>query len=144
MNSYNKKYIFSTIFLLYFIVFAISPLSYSYTARKMARNFSAPDKVFCLSKGIDIFFWELICKKLVSKNDISHSDSPATIFFRKARAILSEDITTKIVHFEDVSVAKSYVAPVAYPLSKLAILFDGQDPLQKHRPLLSGPSPPSA
>ena len=143
MNSYRKKYLFSSIFLFYFIVYAISPLSYPCTAKKIAGNFRSSDKTSCLSKDLDIFFWELICTKLVSRKDVSHSSSTARILFRKARAILPEDLNTKIVDSEDVSIAEGYLAPVSYPLSKLAILYYGQGPLEEHRLLHSGPSPPS-
>jgi len=142
MNSYKKKYLFSSIFLFYFIVYAISPLSYPYTAKKTGGKFRSSDKTSCLSKDLDIFFWELICTKLVPKKAVPHSSS-TTILLRKARAILPEDLSLKIIDSKDVSVAEGCLVPVSYPSSKLAMLFDGQSPLEEHRLLHSGPSPPS-
>jgi hypothetical protein len=142
MNSYRKKYIYITIFLFYFIVYAISPLSYSYTAKKITGNFSAADRTCCLSKDIDIFLWELACTELISRKAVSHPNSTATILLKKALIILPEDLNTKIVHSEDVSVAEDCLAPVVYPLGKLAIFFDGRGPIEEHRILHSGPSPP--
>jgi hypothetical protein len=123
MNSNKKRHIFSMIFLVYFVVFAISPLSYPYTAKKMAQNFSAFDRTSCLSKGIDIFFVEFICAKLVSGKGVPHSAASSAIILRKERAVLPEDVNTKIVNFEDISAAETHVAPVAYPLSRLAIFI---------------------
>jgi hypothetical protein len=142
MNSYNKKNVFSIIFLLYFVLFAISPLYCSYSAKKIAYLIS-PNNTSCTKENINIFFGEPVCNKF-SKKDISHSNATVTILLIKSRAILPEDTSTGVAHFEGISAAESCIVPVAYPISKLAILFDGQDPLQDHRPLQSGPSPPSA
>ncbi len=142
MNSYKKRDFVSSLFLFYFIVYAVSPLSYSYTAKKVVGNFSAPDTTSCVSKDIDIFFWELICTKLASKREVPNSNS-ITILFRKARAILPKDINIEIMHSEDLYVAEGYLVPVSYPLSTLAILFRGQGQLEDYPPMHSGPSPPS-
>jgi hypothetical protein len=142
MNLYNKKNIFSIIFLLYFIVFVISPLYCSYSAKRIAYLIS-PDNASCAKDNINISFGEPVCYK-VSRKDISHSNATVTILLIKSRAVLPEDANARITHFEDISVTEGCAVPGEYPLGKLEILFDGQDPLQDHRPLQSGPSPPSA
>lgn len=143
MSLFKKRYIFSLVFLFYFLIYAISPLSYTFTAKKAFRSFSDAEKTHCISKNIDIFLWELICENLVSKKNIPHSDSTDRIFFRKARAILPEDFNTRIVHLEDISIAESLpVLSVSSP-SGLPILSDAACLLQEYDHLYSGHSPPS-
>lgn len=143
MSLFKKKYIFNLVVLFYFLIYAISPLSYTYTARKAFRNFGDADKPHCVSGNIDIFLWELISKDLVFRNHIPHSDSTDRIFFRKARAILPEDFNTRIVHLEDISIAESLpVLSVSFP-SGLPVLLKAACPLQEYEHLYSGHSPPS-
>jgi|WetSurSiteA1Bulk_404760.scaffolds.fasta_scaffold12277_1 hypothetical protein len=147
MNLHKKKYLFNIFtfgFLFYFIIYAISPLSYNFTAKKVFRNISVSDNPHCLSDNINIFFWELICKYLVPKSNDNQSNSTDRILFKKARAILPEDITARIVHAEDISLDRSFPVLPASPPSGFAFLADTTAPLQDYNPLYSGLSPPSA
>jgi len=144
MSLYKKKYIFSLVFLFYFFIYAISPLSYTFTAKKAFRNVNFSGSPHCISENTNIFFWEIICKNLVAKSNNHQSNSTDRILFKKARAILPEDITTRIVHAEDITLDGSPPALPASLLSGFAILADTATPLQNYNPLYSGPSPPSA
>jgi hypothetical protein len=143
MSLFKKRYIFSLVILFYFLIYAISPLSYTFTAGKALGSFSDAGKTHFISKNIGIFLWELICENLVSKKNIPHTGSTDRIFFKKARAILPEDFNAKIIHLEDISIAGSLpFLSVASP-SGLPVLSDAAFPLQEYDHLYSGHSPPS-
>jgi hypothetical protein len=144
MNLYKKKNRFSVVFLFSFFIYAVSPLSYTFAAKKALINFSVSGNPHCISENINIFFWELICENLVPKSNTHQSDSTDRILFRKARAILPEDINTRIAHVEDISLDGSLPVLPASPLSGFTVFADTAGPLQDYNPLYSGPSPPSA
>ena len=142
-NLYKKKYILTPGFILYFFIYAISPLSHSLSTKNIIGTFPARDGAPGLSTSVNIFVWELICSKLSSGNTASSSDSNDRILFRKARAILPPDTNIKIAHLESVSVVESKFICFDHSLSRLAIPVDRRSPLQDYRPLHSGLSPPA-
>lgn len=135
MNLSGKKNIFSLIFLSYFFIYALSPLSYTFTAKN--------DKAPHVTHNLNIFLWELVFTELVSRNDTSHTNSTDSILFRKARAILPQDTNTRNLPLENASAAESNSILFEKPLLRLAILFDSRSPSQDFCPFNSGLSPPA-
>jgi hypothetical protein len=142
MKSHGKKYIFSLLFLLSFLIYAVSPLSYPFAAKWSSRSARSADRAHHLH-NLNILFWELICAKLDSKKDHPDADSTSRVLFRKARAILPQDANSRIFCLEDVVVSENHAVFLAASLSGSSIPLDELEQRQVYLSAHSGLSPPS-
>jgi hypothetical protein len=140
----NKRVILSSLCLIYFVVYAISPLSYTYTVKKIVDTIRTAHETPDSGKSVNIFLLEVICAKIDTKKDVGQSNSTVTVFIRKARAILPEIINSKFASIgnltliEDVS-SHSYNSSLGRLVS-----FNQQKVRWQSNPLHSGLSPPLA
>ena len=104
----NKQVILSSLFLIYYVVYAISPLSYTFSVKKIVDRIGAAKGITASLNNLNILLLETICAKIDPKKETDHANSTARVLIRKTRAILPENINSRVAPlgthtlFEDV------------------------------------------
>lgn len=131
------------LFLLYFLVYAISPLSHTLTPQNSYQLHSS-NELNASTNNLRIFMWEIIFSKLTgsdeSRND--HDSSENRVLLRKARAILPENISGKSISQERASLVESLAIPRAQTSSLYLMIDEVRQPAGAINSLYSGNSPP--
>lgn len=93
----RKRHTITLLFLVYFILYVVSPLCY-------AEDRLSEDSTITHAAKYDIknirVIWELILSKLSQKEDREDNHSGVHFFIKKARAVLSSNNTVKAVKSE--------------------------------------------
>ena len=92
--SLKKGKIFTFLFIFYFLFYVVSPLSHSLTQLDDATATTGEKK--CETKGIRLFFGELIWLKFFQKKEHQGSSDNFRLLIKKARAILKSNNTIKL------------------------------------------------
>ena len=87
LTSRNGR-VFTLVFFLYFLSYAVSPLSYDLTGEHGVGSASPADTAPLSIRTIHIFLWELICANISEEKDGSTPGSGVKILIKKARAII--------------------------------------------------------
>jgi len=102
MNSFfdSRKFI-SFVFLLYFSVYASSPL-YSFTHNSESlRGPGGAESTAACSRDLHIYLYDLICHRLFPENDTNAPKTASGVILLKKRAVVSNE-TAKLIHLSDV------------------------------------------
>jgi hypothetical protein len=109
----NKGRLFSSLFFFYFIVYAISPLTYTFPDKKPCENGLEVSKAPLAAKSIRVFLWEIIMGKAAARKDGAHEQTnDDTIIVRKKRALMSESAAT-LLPFGPATAPNNRYAPPA-------------------------------
>jgi hypothetical protein len=92
--SLKKGKIFTFLFIFYFLFYVVSPLSHSLTQLDDATVITGEKN--CETKGIHLFFGELIWLKFFQKKEHQGSSDNFRLLFKKARAILKSNNIIKL------------------------------------------------
>ena len=138
----NKQIILSFLCLIYFIVYAISPLSYSYTVKKIVDTICNANEASDPGKSLNIFLLEVICAKIDTKKDVGQSNSTVTVFIRKARAILPEIVNSRFAPVGNLTLFADASSHSYNSSSRGLVSFNQQKVRWQSNPLYSGLSPP--
>ena len=104
----NKQVILSSLFIIYYVVYAVSPLSYTYTVKRIVEGISAANRTTGPQKKLSIFLLELVYSGINAKKDVDQNSSTERVLIRKTRAILPENTNSRFAPlgthalFEDV------------------------------------------
>jgi hypothetical protein len=139
----NKHSVLCYLLLAYFVVYAISPLSYTYTAGKLVDKICGTNGSLASAENFNIFLLEVICAKIDAKNDADQSDSTVMVLIRKARAILPENTNLRSIPLDSVTISEYVTSRFSNSLSKIAAHSSEQHSICEFNPLHSGPAPPS-
>ncbi len=96
ISRVNKNSIFILLFSIYFLSYAVSPLSYSLTEQNASENISSAGKAPWPAKNIRIFLWELICAQFSVAEDDTSTHSTFRILVKKARAVIPQNTLAKL------------------------------------------------
>ncbi len=109
----NKGRLFSSLFFFYFIVYAISPLTYTFPDKKLCENGFEVSKASLAAKSIRVFLWEIIMGKVAARKDSAHeqTNDDDTIIVRKKRALMSESAATLLPFGPATAPNNRYAAP---------------------------------
>ncbi len=135
----NKHSAVGYLLLIYFVIYAISPLSY--TTNKTAEGICAAKRPSDSETNLNIFLLEVICSKMDAKNT-DHASSTGRVLTKKIRAILPEDANSI---FEPLGLATSfaYISSLSDTSSSgLPVCGNKQNAVCELNPLHSGPAPP--
>lgn len=140
----NKQSFIHCLVLLYFIWYAMSPLSATFSIKKIAHDEYAAGEAVASYKCLKIFLLELICSKIDEKEDAGQNNSTGRVLIRKTRVILPEDVHPRFLPLK-YHALRDYIPLLFYNfLSGLSVSSDEQITAYEFYPLHSGPSPPSA
>lgn len=137
-----KSCYMSALFVILFSFYAISPLSCTFSDDGIVKNSIIPYSAPSFSGNVRIFFWELICSKLVSVKDCARTASTDRILISKVRAVVSGNPISEVTHSEYSLIPEG----ISYQASLLAeIIFfalETTKPPESVFLLYSGLSPP--
>jgi hypothetical protein len=109
---FDKKKLFSFFFFFYFVVYAISPLTYTVAEKRAFESRFASAKASSSIKSIHVFLWELIVKRVATREEPAQDHAGDTIIVRKKRALLPENAAAKLLSFDAATLAEDrYVPP---------------------------------
>jgi hypothetical protein len=94
ISSRHKGQLFFFFFLCYFILYAASPLTYTFPDKKIRESSLAGEVVSSDRTVIQVFLWEIIMDTVAQREEHAHELAGDTILIRKKRALLPESATT--------------------------------------------------
>lgn len=134
----RKRHIITLLFLVYFLLYVVSPLCY-------AEEGLSEDSTITHAAKYDIknirVIWELILSKLSQKEDREYNHSGVHFFIKKARAVLSSNNTVKTAQSESEVISLDNLFPRVESVA-FYIEFTDADPQQGFYSSFSGLSPP--
>ncbi len=139
----NKRSLICCLFLAYFVCYAISPLSLTFTVKKMAGGEYAARDAGTSCSGLRIFLLEAICSRIDEKKDAGRSDSTARVLIRKARVVLRENVYSKFLFVRHLALHDNISLLFDNASSRLSVFSNEQTTFCEFNALHSGPSPPS-
>ncbi len=138
MTSGRNVKCFSSLFLSFFLFYAISPLSYT-----LAGNGDSTDAGSIVSGGFRLFSWELVFSRLASKENSENGNSAFKVLFRKKRATIPDSPVLKTGPSKDnASIVDSHFTPSPRTLHSSRIAFSSPKCLRGFLFSYSGLSPP--
>ncbi len=138
----NRKRILSLAIVLYFSIYAASPLLCVYAIRS-SESLHAAGTGSAYRTDSHIFLYELICLTLESKHSKEKPQPIAGVLLLKKRAILSDDKVSNLIRLADIAKLNEHLTFFSDPSLSLSRLstFSSYD----NYPLLfSGLSPPQS
>jgi len=130
--------------LIYFVVYAISPLSCSYTVSKIADSIYTANGASGSETKLDIFLLKVICARIDAKKNVDQANSRVMILIRKARAILPENANSVFAPLGILILFAFIALRSDNSSSRLsAYLQNVAREFNEFNPLHSGPAPPS-
>lgn len=142
-SNRNKQSVLSSLFLIFFVVYSISPLSCTCTVKKIVDRIYAANGLLDSGQNLNILLLEVICANMDAKNS-DHANAPLRVLVRKARAILTEDSNSSFALVGHATLSEDIPALFDNFLSGLPVSGDKQESIWELNPLHSGPSPPTA
>jgi hypothetical protein len=109
--SLGKKRLFNLLFFLYYIVYATSPLIYTFPEQKNLKRSRESSPAAPIVKGIRLFLLELVIEKVVF-SDEAEPDTGNTVIIKKKRALLPENAAARLLPFDMTSIPRDRYAPV--------------------------------
>jgi hypothetical protein len=121
-SSQHKERLFGFFFLCYFIVYATSPLTYTFPDNKLCESSLAADAAFSDTKKIEVFLWEVIMDNVAAREDRTHEPPSDTVIIMKKRALIPERAST-LLSFDTALAPKN-----RHALPPLVLAFSGHTP----------------
>ncbi len=140
----HKQVILSSLFLVYFVVYAISPLSYTYDVKKIVGSVGYANGMSASLNSLTIFLVEVIRAQLDSMKELDHTNSTVTVLISKNRAVLPENVSIKFTPSENVWLFGQITLFFDNSRSRLFVSCEDGNSSLEFNPLHSGPAPPSA
>ena len=109
--SLGKKRLFTLLFFLYYIVYAVSPLTYTFPEQKNLEKSRESSPASPVVLGVRLFLWELVMEKVGSPDETEPDHSDDTVLIKKKRALLPENAATRLMPFDTASIPKNHYAP---------------------------------
>ena len=141
MGRYSR--FLRSLFFLVFVFYAVSPLSYTYNPKNAEDSLVIPEGAESCAGRFTILVWELIWTKLGTTGSEDHADSGVKILFRKARAILPDDVNKQAAAHAPISLHQALETRVCDGTIP-APSTDKKKPFRQFFSLFTGLSPPLA
>ncbi len=139
----RKGHVFALLFLLYYVTFVVSPLTYNQQLRESDETYVLHDKSATPFFHLNVFFWELLCYGLDSSREIDNDSTTARVLIKRPRAVLrNNDISLKVFSSESFAYHEYCLPILAYSSLQTIIPADEKIPPGEVSPLYSGNSPP--
>jgi hypothetical protein len=141
ISCFKKKRIFGLALVLYFSIYAASPLLYAGANQKTPEGIRATKTDFVYGSDLHIYIYELIYSTFASKSSKETSKPIAAILHLKKRAVLSEDKASILIHLADVAmldVRLIFPTNPSFPVS-MHVVYNAYENFPR---LFSGLSPP--
>lgn len=134
----------SSLFIVLFFFYSISPLSFTFNGDAMAEDGNALSDTPSFSGGVRILFWELICSKFTTDKNSSRPAPAERVLVRKAKALVRTNSDSRLTHSAGSPVPECIFSPDAFFSDRIFVgLYTANPPVSASR-LSSGLSPPPA
>jgi hypothetical protein len=141
----DKKHFFKLLLVIYFLVYSISPLTYTRSNKQVPEHIYATNKESSSIKSVQILVWEFFLEGPSSIEETSHTDGNASILIKKKRALAPENASNKLFFSNNMSVPKDCYNPFATTSYSLKVLPANILGIYRgFNPLYAGNSPPTA
>ena len=140
----NKQAILSYLFLIYYVVYAVSPLSYTFSAKKVVDSIDYANRMSAPLSNLSIFLLEVICAKIDPIKAIDHTNSAGSVLIRKSRAILPENTSLKLTPSENLLLLVHIIQFIDNYSPRLLVPYYKRTSRHRVNPLHSGHAPPLA
>ncbi|HTZ18595.1 MAG TPA: hypothetical protein VMB78_09175 [Dissulfurispiraceae bacterium] len=100
-SFFDRKRIVSFVFLLYFSVYAASPICSFIDKRASLRGCGEAESPADYSRDFHIYLYDLICSNLFDWNNAGAQKTASGVILLKKRAVLSDE-TAKLIRLSDV------------------------------------------
>jgi hypothetical protein len=140
----NKQVILSSLFLAYYVVYAISPLSYTCSVKRIVDRLDGTSGMPASSNNLHIFLMDAICAKMDSINENDTTNSTVTLLLTKKRAVLPENTCLKFAPSVNVCLFEHIASFSDSSPSRLLVSSGIGSSIGEFDPLHSGPAPPAA
>jgi hypothetical protein len=141
ISCFKKKRIFGLALVLYFSIYAASPLLYAGANQKTPEGIRATKTDSVYGSDLHIYLYELIYSTFASKSSKETSKPIAAILLLKKRAVLSEDKASTLIHLADLAmldVRLIFPTNPSFPVS-MHVVYNAYENFPR---LFSGLSPP--
>lgn len=140
-SSYNRRQIFILAIVLYFSIYATSPLIYICANPKSPEGLLATKTDSAYRTDLHIFLYELICSTLASNRSKEISKPITGVLLLKKRAVLSDDEASTLIRLADMADLNERVMFSNKPSILISVLkvYKSSENFQR---LSSGLSPP--
>lgn len=108
--SVGKKRLFTLLFFLDYIVYAISPLTYTFPEQRNPENLLESRPASPVIKGVRLFLWELVIEIVAPPEETEPDHTGDIVLIKKKRALLPKN-AAKLLPFDTLSVQKDHFAP---------------------------------
>ncbi len=140
----HRKKILKLFLVIYFLVYSISPLTYTLSAKPIPESSYATNKNSSTIKSVQILLWEFFTKRLSSPEENSRNNGNASILIKEKRAIAPENASEKLSLSKNMSVPEGFYNPLEPTTYSLNVLPENSLTVYKgFNPLYAGNSPPS-
>jgi len=92
----GEKQALKLLFFFYFLVYAISPLTYTVPGQNVPEHGYASRRAPSDGKNIHVLLWELILEKATARDEASPARGNSSIIIKKKRALMPEDAGAKL------------------------------------------------
>ncbi len=140
----NKRFILSSLFLVYYVVYAISPLCYTCSVKRIVDGLDGASGMPASLHNLHIFLVEVICAKVDSINENDHANSTVRVLISKKRAVLPENAGVKYAPSENLCLLEHIASSFDSSPSRLPVSSGIGSSIGEFDPLHSGPAPPAA
>jgi len=140
----DKKQYLKLFLVIYFLVYSISPLTYTLSDKQVSESDYATNKKSSNIKSDQLLLPEFFIERVSSTEENAHNNRNASIIIKKKRAIVPENASGKLSLFKNTSVLEGFYDPLAPTIYSLNILPENILSIYKgFNPLYAGNSPPS-
>jgi hypothetical protein len=140
----NKQVILSFLFLAYYVIYAISPLSYTCGVKRIVDRLDGTNGMPASLNNLHIFLMDAICAKMDSINENDTTNSTVTLLLSKKRAVLPENSCLKFVHSDNLCLFEHITSSFDNSPSRLPVSSGIGSSVGEFNSLHSGPAPPVA
>lgn len=140
----NKQVFLSSLLLVYYVVYAISPLSYSFSVKKIVDRIGVANRMNASFNNLNILLLEVICSKIDPKKESDHTNSTVRVLIRKTRAILPDNFNLRLAPLGNLTLFEDFCLLFDNFSSRRLFSSKQQKSRWQFNPLHSGLSPPVA
>ena len=139
----DRKRIFSLAIVLYFSIYAASPLFYVYTKQRPSEGLYAVGTESAYGTNLHIFLYDLIYSTFNSKYSKENPEPIAGILLLKKRAVLSDDKASNRICIADIAKLNEHLLSLSDPSFSISVLSVCKS-CENFQLLFSGLSPPQS
>ena len=117
ISSLGKEQASILSFCLYFLVYTISPLTFTVSDKQVYERQCSTRKAALNAKRIHVLPWNFVIEGFFSREASSQNHDNTSVLIKKKRALVPEITSAKLIPFERTSIPASYndsLAPATY------------------------------